>query len=45
MGSFLLLQKYPACVVCLTWFVRREISGRTAAALWDAASRICLNIT
>ena len=27
--------------VLLEWFVRWEISGRTAAVLWGAASRIC----
>ena len=40
MSSFLLLQQYPAC---LMWMVLEmgDRYGRTAATLWDAASRIC----
>ena len=42
MSSFLFLQQWLACLVRLIWMVL-EIEGgdRKAAALWDAASRMC----
>ena len=42
MSSSFLLQQCPACLVRLTWIVFL-MGGRTAAALWSVASRICSN--
>ena len=40
MSSSLLLQQCPECFACL-WFVRWEVSGRTAVVLYRTASRVC----
>ena len=43
MSSSLLLQQCSACLVRLIWiFFRWEIGGRTAAVLWDVASKSIL---
>ena len=42
MSSSLLLQQFSACLVRLIWMVLRwKVGVRTAAFLWDVASRIC----
>ena len=42
MSSSLLLQQCPACLVRLTWIVFvMGGNGRTAAALYGAATRTC----
>ena len=43
MSASLLFQQCPACRVRLIRMVfEMVVGGRTAAVLWDAASRICL---
>ena len=42
MNSFLLLHQCPAYLFRLIWIVlEMGVDGRTAAALWNIASRIC----
>ena len=41
MGSSLLLQQCPLCLVLIWIFLRCEVGGRIAAFLWDVTSTIC----